>query len=307
MLTFIIPTFNRAEFVERLLNSLLQQTSRRFRIVVRDNQSTDGSVEVISKWSNAHPDIPIALFSAARNEGALSNFRALLELVPEGPVQFLDTEDFLSPDYVENVTRVLQSDAKVDVVIPQFFEAGMNGVIRKLCLYPTVFNVLPPSRLSFLLTSPEVSGVGYVLYAAFVSPRAVQFLRDFLKHISIFGDFSAADNSLGYALFYDQSIQKYFLPEAALFHTARVNVDEDRLFRMNNLRIAYFHHSAPPEEMERTIRCFLEYSKPPSFYRALIEEMIQARVNYLSSYTKFYLATQHETGSGDSIVSAPRV
>jgi len=93
--TVIIPTYNRAEVLERALKSVLSQTYGNFEIIVIDDGSTDSTDSVISKYadkiryfSKLHAGV-----SAARNLG--------LEKSVGTWVCFLDSDDYWLPGKLE--------------------------------------------------------------------------------------------------------------------------------------------------------------------------------------------------------------
>ncbi len=58
LLSFIIPTFNSSKTIEISLFSILNQKIKDYEIIVVDDQSTDGTVEIIKniakKYKNLH-------------------------------------------------------------------------------------------------------------------------------------------------------------------------------------------------------------------------------------------------------------
>ena len=46
----ILPTFNRAHLIEKSIKSVLNQTYKKFELIIVDDYSTDNSVEVIENW-----------------------------------------------------------------------------------------------------------------------------------------------------------------------------------------------------------------------------------------------------------------
>ena len=49
-LTVLIPTYNRAQFLERALQSLTRQTYKQFQVIVTDNCSSDNTDHVVEKF-----------------------------------------------------------------------------------------------------------------------------------------------------------------------------------------------------------------------------------------------------------------
>lgn len=50
MLTILVPTYNRKDFLERLFQSLLLQTDTNFKLLIMDDGSTDGTDTFIGQW-----------------------------------------------------------------------------------------------------------------------------------------------------------------------------------------------------------------------------------------------------------------
>jgi glycosyltransferase involved in cell wall biosynthesis len=100
----IIPTYNRRQYIQNAIDSVLNQTYRDREIIVIDDASTDGTADWIAQ---TYPDIHLIRLSqncgaaGARNQG-LSNATGEF-------VAFLDSDDRWSPDYLEKQVESLQS------------------------------------------------------------------------------------------------------------------------------------------------------------------------------------------------------
>lgn len=68
LISYVMPTFNRVEWVGEAMASLLQQTERNIELVVVDDCSTDGSDELLN-WF-ADKDKRVKLVFNATNQGA---------------------------------------------------------------------------------------------------------------------------------------------------------------------------------------------------------------------------------------------
>jgi glycosyltransferase involved in cell wall biosynthesis len=102
LISIIIPTFNRANFLLEAMASARRQEAGEMEIVVIDDGSTDGTRELVS----AIPDVqyfwqPNAGVSAARNHG-LRRARGQI-------IAFLDSDDLWDPGYLSEAVAALNA------------------------------------------------------------------------------------------------------------------------------------------------------------------------------------------------------
>ena len=154
LVSVIIPCYNAANWVEQSIQSALNQTYQPIEVIVIDNGSTDGSVEVIKSFgdtitSEAGPNLGA---DHARNRG--------LELARGEYLQFLDAEDYLLPEKIARQMRVLQaSDTNVVYEDWRRMEEGQDGS----CRYSAGIAGGHPDILEALLTNwvPQIPTVLY--------------------------------------------------------------------------------------------------------------------------------------------------
>lgn len=89
LFSVIIPTYNRGELIYPTLDSVLSQSERDFELIVVDDGSTDGTWDVLQRYSNDRGDARLSLIhrknggtTAARNTGieaAKGRYVALLD------------------------------------------------------------------------------------------------------------------------------------------------------------------------------------------------------------------------------------
>ncbi|HKP81863.1 MAG TPA: glycosyltransferase [Pyrinomonadaceae bacterium] len=105
LVTIIIPTFNRLNWIPVCLDSIKAQTYPNIETLVIDDGSTDGTVE----WLKSQPDYQFAQLhvqpknggaSIARNDGIR---RARGDLIA-----FIDSDDVLLPHHVETAVDVFE-------------------------------------------------------------------------------------------------------------------------------------------------------------------------------------------------------
>ena len=117
VVSILIPCFNAERWITQCIESALAQTWQEKEIIVLDDGSTDGSLEIIRSFRDRirHETGPNRGGNAARNR--------LLALARGDWLQYLDADDWLMPEKIANQMRFLQQHADVDVVYgPAIFE-----------------------------------------------------------------------------------------------------------------------------------------------------------------------------------------
>ncbi len=109
--SIIVPTFNRAELTRRAVTSALGQTCRDIEVVAVDNASGDGTWEVLQEL--AAGDRRVRCSRNERNLGPVGNWARGLELARAEYVQLLFSDDWLEPDAVERLLRLMRGRRRV--------------------------------------------------------------------------------------------------------------------------------------------------------------------------------------------------
>ena len=95
-ITAILPTWNRAEWLEKSIQSVLDQTFGDFELVVVDDASKDSTAEIIERYSGK---IRTIVFSENRGVSAARN--AAIKNSDSEWIAFLDSDDFWHPDKLQ--------------------------------------------------------------------------------------------------------------------------------------------------------------------------------------------------------------
>lgn len=95
-----MATYNSADWVVPQLESILSQTYKDFKLLVRDDGSVDNTLELVEAMARKDPRI-VVLSDHGRNLGAKRNFGALLEESTADYVMFADADDVWLPQKVE--------------------------------------------------------------------------------------------------------------------------------------------------------------------------------------------------------------
>lgn len=105
----IIPNFNKEKVLRACLDSVYAQTSPPAEVIVVDDASTDGSPAIARAAGCALLELPVNRGpAAARNAGAAATTAPLLF--------FLDSDNALAPDALDNAVQALRTHPDVGVV-----------------------------------------------------------------------------------------------------------------------------------------------------------------------------------------------
>lgn len=108
----LMCTHNGAAHLAEQLQSFLNQTHEDWALWVRDDRSTDATLEILTAFQEAHPERDVRLL-AGGGEGSAINFVSLLAHpdLPPGPVALADQDDVWLPHKLE---RAMAELARVD-------------------------------------------------------------------------------------------------------------------------------------------------------------------------------------------------
>ncbi|AZQ61921.1 glycosyltransferase [Flammeovirga pectinis] len=115
LFSIIIPTYNRANFIEKTIDSALNQSYKEFEIIVIDDGSTDNTEEFIAqnyKESVKYLKVLNGERGAARNKGA--------EVAKGNYVYFLDSDDLLYPNHLEEAYNFIDKNNSPTIFFQQY-------------------------------------------------------------------------------------------------------------------------------------------------------------------------------------------
>lgn len=131
MLSILIPTYNRSNFLNKNLEQLYEVIKRgnweeSIQLVISNNFSTDNTFEIIDKFKRQDSSISILSFNQERNIGLENNSLFVLQNASMPFVMFLGDDDYLSYSYLENVLDVIKNE-DVNCIIPSYVPVFPNG------------------------------------------------------------------------------------------------------------------------------------------------------------------------------------
>ena len=109
LVTVIVPTFNRREWIGECLDSVLAQTYQNIEIIVVDDGSSDGTAE----WIKSQPSFSGIQLHVQPNQGASVARNNGIALAKGDLIAFIDSDDLLLPAHVETAVKKFEEEAEL--------------------------------------------------------------------------------------------------------------------------------------------------------------------------------------------------
>lgn len=107
LVSIIIPVKNAAKFLARCLDSILKQTYPHLEIICVDNDSNDGSLELLKEYIKKDKRIVLLTIAQA---GAGSARNAGIQYAHGEWIGFVDADDYIAPQTYEKAISNIQKD-----------------------------------------------------------------------------------------------------------------------------------------------------------------------------------------------------
>lgn len=112
ILTIAIPTWNRAEILDKALAALLPQISSfkdSLEIVISDNASDDHTKQIIEQYSEQYSRLNIIHYTQSENTGYYGNFKKCRELSNGQYFWLLSDNDYVANGLIDYLINILKT------------------------------------------------------------------------------------------------------------------------------------------------------------------------------------------------------
>lgn len=106
LVSVIIPTYNQKDFVQETLSSVFDQTYENIEIIVCDDASTDGTLDIIYKCCEGRKNVKI--LPSLRNGGIANNINRALDIFRGKYLAWLGGDDVMTPGKIEAQVKFLE-------------------------------------------------------------------------------------------------------------------------------------------------------------------------------------------------------
>lgn len=129
MVSVIIPTYNRADYIGNAIKSVLEQTWQNFEIIIVDDGSEDDTEQVVRHFNDSR----IRYIRSDKNQGpCCARNIGIMEAVSEY-IAFLDSDACWNKDKLEKqINKMSVCDQEVALVYCRVQSVGKNSQVEKI-------------------------------------------------------------------------------------------------------------------------------------------------------------------------------
>ena len=131
LVSVIVPVYNASAYLERCINSILQQTYQNIELILVNDGSTDNSLQICRRY--ARQDSRVLVIDQC-NRGVSESRNAGIARAKGIYLQFADSDDWLVPTATERMVEKAEQEQCQLVIAPFYRVVGrmliVNGHIR---------------------------------------------------------------------------------------------------------------------------------------------------------------------------------
>lgn len=119
MVEILMATYNGERYLSEQIDSILAQTYVDWHLLIRDDCSTDATVDIIKSYVAKYPN-KITLMAASPNKGSMRSFETLLEEADATYYMFCDQDDVWLPQKIEHAMSCMHTVEKPNTPVVVF-------------------------------------------------------------------------------------------------------------------------------------------------------------------------------------------
>ena len=161
-----MPVYNGADFINRALDGIRNQSFRDWSLLISDNGSEDETKDICQYYAKL--DNRVKYYRQERNLGAVANFKFLLDNANGTYFAWAAADDVWQPDFLLSCVSILEQNDKIGMAFCNIVNVdGFDNIVRNYQEFSLFANNNGLLRVSNYLFSPEILGKANLIYSVF--------------------------------------------------------------------------------------------------------------------------------------------
>lgn len=148
--TVLLCTYNGEKYIVEQLTSLLQQSMKINTVIIKDDCSTDKTVDIVNEYIALYNLSNWHLIVNEKNIGWKKNFVSMLKYISTDYFFFCDQDDIWELNKIEEMVRIMDENDSIEVLVSKYhlFGENSNKILKKQSTSNLVYEV---KQKNFLL------------------------------------------------------------------------------------------------------------------------------------------------------------
>ena len=113
LISIVTPTYNRANYIENTIISVLEQNYKNIEYIVMDGCSTDNTVEILEKYKSQDDRIS---YASEKDEGMYDAINKGFAIAKGDIIAYINSDDLYTPEVFRTVVDYFSNHPDVDVI-----------------------------------------------------------------------------------------------------------------------------------------------------------------------------------------------
>ncbi|HXP53094.1 MAG TPA: glycosyltransferase family 2 protein [Bacteroidia bacterium] len=208
----VLSVYNGERYLSQQLESLLHQDHQNWQLIIRDDGSKDGSVNLINKFIRENPGKAQLVQDQLGNIGYSASFIELLKHSTANYIMFCDQDDVWYPNKISTLLQYIKQEEERHPAKPLLVFSNMHVINDKMEIIGTLkkqFRLRQDISLQSFFLRNYIPGCGMLFNG--------QLLKDTIKTKNVIGYFDywliLVCCAIGKVTYVDEPLMKYRLHE----------------------------------------------------------------------------------------------
>ena len=160
LVSVIIPLYNKGQYIQETLHSVIKQSESSWELLVINNGSTDGGDKLVDQFSDSR----VRCLQCSKRTGGPGLPRNFGLAAAQGSwILFLDADDLIAPDHLSNLLKEAKQNSEAQIVAGSWQEFSETDPETRYLKQPAGY---PEATLSFRQST--IAGAPWACHAALV-------------------------------------------------------------------------------------------------------------------------------------------
>lgn len=235
----IVPVYNSEKYLNKCLDSLVNQTMKDIEIIIVNDGSSDGSQRIIDDYANMYPERIKKFFKENGGQASARNFG--IRVATGEFIGFVDSDDYIEIDTYEKVYGFAIQNG-LDIVSFDFWEENETEKWKSSYYRFKDYS----DNVKYVLN--ETSSVNKIIKKELIDKNNIQFLENYIyEDLELIPRLILCTDKVG---FLDECLYHYVIHEKSTMRQNEYNPKLDSIFFVMEQLKKNFENTEYAEELE---------------------------------------------------------